>query len=99
MDFEQLYGTRAGNEGLFKACLRRSAQPNSSAFNLNSFHGNNSVLSAATIGIDGFGATGAITLEMAIPLVLGANIGTCITAFLSSFEQTKRKACCCAAYM
>ena len=33
--------------------------------------------------------TGAITYEMAIPLVLGANIGTCITAFLSSFGTNK----------
>ena len=42
--------------------------------------------SAATIGIvQALALTGAITYEMAIPLVLGANIGTCITAFLSSF--------------
>ena len=46
--------------------------------------------SAATIGIvQALALTGAITYEMAIPLVLGANIGTCITAFLSSFGTNK----------
>ena len=46
--------------------------------------------SAATIGIvQALALTGALTYEMAIPLVLGANIGTCITAFLSSFGTNK----------
>ncbi len=46
--------------------------------------------SAATIGIvQALALTGAITYEMAIPLVLGANIGTCITAFLSSFGTNR----------
>lgn len=46
--------------------------------------------SAATIGIvQALALTGAITYEMAIPLVLGANIGTCITAFFSSFGTNK----------
>lgn len=46
--------------------------------------------SAATIGIvQALALTGAITYEMAIPLVLGANIGTCITALLSSFGTNK----------
>ena len=46
--------------------------------------------SAATIGIvQALALTGVITYEMAIPLVLGANIGTCITAFLSSFGTNK----------
>ena len=46
--------------------------------------------SAATRGIvQALALTGAITYEMAIPLVLGANIGTCITAFLSSFGTNK----------
>ena len=46
--------------------------------------------SAATIGIvQALALTGAITYEMAIPLVLGANSGTCITAFLSSFGTNK----------
>ena len=39
--------------------------------------------SAATIGIvQALALTGSITYEMAIPLVLGANIGTCITALI-----------------
>lgn len=46
--------------------------------------------SAATIGIiQTLATTGQITYEMAIPLVLGANIGTCMTAILSSFGVTK----------
>ncbi|MEE3393205.1 MAG: Na/Pi cotransporter family protein [Lachnospiraceae bacterium] len=40
--------------------------------------------SAATIGIlQGLSMTGQITLGMAIPIVMGANIGTCMTAILS----------------
>lgn len=46
--------------------------------------------SAATIGIiQTLASTGQITFEMAIPLVLGANIGTCMTAILSSLGVTK----------
>ncbi len=46
--------------------------------------------SAATIGIvQALALTGSITYEMAIPLVLGANIGTCVTAFISSFGTNK----------
>ena len=46
--------------------------------------------SAATIGIvQALALTGTITYEMAIPLVLGANIGTCITALISSFGTNK----------
>ncbi len=46
--------------------------------------------SAATVGIvQALALTGAITYEMAIPLILGANIGTCITALLSSFGTNK----------
>ena len=46
--------------------------------------------SAATVGIvQALAITGAITCEMAIPLILGANIGTCITALLSSFGTNK----------
>ena len=45
--------------------------------------------SSATIGlIMSFGISGAITLHAAIPLVLGANIGTCITAFLATPEAS-----------
>lgn len=41
--------------------------------------------SAATIGIvQALALAGGITWEMAIPLVLGANIGTCVTALISS---------------
>lgn len=40
--------------------------------------------SAATIGIlQGISMTGRFTYSMAIPLILGANIGTCMTALLS----------------
>lgn len=46
--------------------------------------------SAATVGIvQALALTGCISYEMAIPLVLGANIGTCITALISSFGTNK----------
>ncbi len=46
--------------------------------------------SAATIGmVQALALTGAITYEMAIPLVLGANIGTCVTALISSVGTNK----------
>ena len=46
--------------------------------------------SAATIGIvQALALTGVITWQMAIPLVLGANIGTCVTAIISSFGTNK----------
>lgn len=46
--------------------------------------------SAATIGmVQALALTGTITYEMAIPLVLGANIGTCITALISSVGTNK----------
>lgn len=46
--------------------------------------------SAATIAIvQALAASDAITLQMAIPLVLGANIGTCVTALISSFGTNK----------
>ena len=45
--------------------------------------------SAATIGIAlAFSLQGLITLEGAIPLILGANIGTCATALVSSIGAT-----------
>lgn len=45
--------------------------------------------SAATIGLVlTFAFQGVITLEAAIPLVLGANIGTCATALLASLGAT-----------
>jgi len=41
--------------------------------------------SAASIGIlQAFALTGNITWEMAIPIIMGLNIGTCVTAVLSS---------------
>jgi phosphate:Na+ symporter len=41
--------------------------------------------SSATTGLFiALGAEGALTLEAAVPLVLGANIGTCVTALLAS---------------
>lgn len=46
--------------------------------------------SAATVGIvQALALTGSITYEMAIPLVLGANIGTCMTALLSAIGANK----------
>lgn len=46
--------------------------------------------SAATIGIvQALAFAGGITWEMAIPLVLGANIGTCVTALIGSIGTNK----------
>ncbi len=53
--------------------------------------------SAATVGVvQALALTGTITYEMAIPLVLGANIGTCATALISSVgtsTNAKRVVC------
>jgi len=46
--------------------------------------------SAATVGIvQALALSGAITYEMAIPLVLGANIGTCVTALIATLGTEK----------
>ena len=46
--------------------------------------------SAATIGIvQALALSGGITYQMVIPLVLGANIGTCVTALISSVGTNK----------
>lgn len=46
--------------------------------------------SAGTIGIvQNLALSGQITYNMAIPLVLGANIGTCVTALISSIGVNK----------
>ena len=46
--------------------------------------------SAATIGIvQALALAGGISWQMAIPLVLGANIGTCVTALISSVGTNK----------
>lgn len=46
--------------------------------------------SAATVGIvQTLTLTGLINYEMAIPMVLGANIGTCVTALISSIGTNK----------
>lgn len=46
--------------------------------------------SSASVGIlQALSATGAITYSAAIPIILGQNIGTCITAFLSSLGGSK----------
>ena len=46
--------------------------------------------SAATIGIvQALALSGGITWQMAIPLVLGANIGTCVTALIGSLGTNK----------
>ena len=46
--------------------------------------------SSASVGIlQALSATGQITLGAAIPIIMGQNIGTCITAILSSFGTNK----------
>lgn len=46
--------------------------------------------SAATIGIiESLALSGSLSYQMAIPMVLGANIGTCITALIASFGTNK----------
>ena len=46
--------------------------------------------SSASVGIlQALSTTGAITYSAAIPIILGQNIGTCITAFLSSLGGSK----------
>lgn len=46
--------------------------------------------SAATIGIvQTFAMNGVITNGMSVPLVMGANIGTCVTSLLSSIGTTR----------
>lgn len=53
--------------------------------------------SAASIGIlQAFSQTGALTNGMALPIIMGLNIGTCITALISSIgvkKNAKRVAC------
>lgn len=46
--------------------------------------------SAASVGIlQALSLTGGITYGMAIPIIMGQNIGTCVTAILSSFGVNK----------
>ncbi len=46
--------------------------------------------SSASVGIlQALSATGAVTYGAAIPIIMGQNIGTCITAILSSFGANK----------
>ena len=46
--------------------------------------------SSASVGIlQAVATTGAVTYSAAIPIILGQNIGTCITAFLSSLGASK----------
>lgn len=46
--------------------------------------------SAATVGIiQSLSMTGSITFGMAIPLIIGANIGTCVTGLLSAIGASK----------
>lgn len=46
--------------------------------------------SSASVGIlQALSATGAITFGSAIPIIMGQNIGTCVTALLSSVGTTK----------
>lgn len=47
--------------------------------------------SAASIGVlQALSLTGSITFGMAMPIVMGANIGTCVTAILSGFGVSKK---------
>ncbi|MBQ8603761.1 MAG: Na/Pi cotransporter family protein [Oscillospiraceae bacterium] len=46
--------------------------------------------SSASVGIlQALSTTGAVTFGSALPIIMGQNIGTCITAILSSFGTTK----------
>jgi len=46
--------------------------------------------SSASVGIlQAFAATGAVSFGAAIPIIMGQNIGTCITAILSSFGTNR----------
>ncbi len=46
--------------------------------------------SAASVGIlQAFSTTGGLSYGMAIPIIMGLNIGTCVTALLSSIGVTK----------
>ena len=46
--------------------------------------------SAASVGIlQALALTGSITYEMAIPIIMGQNIGTCVTALISSIGVNK----------
>ena len=46
--------------------------------------------SSASVGIlQALSVTGAISYSAAIPIIMGQNIGTCVTAMLSSFGATK----------
>ena len=46
--------------------------------------------SAASVGIlQAIALSGSVSYEIAIPIIMGQNIGTCITAVLSSFGVTK----------
>ncbi len=46
--------------------------------------------SAASVGIlQAFSATGALTYGMALPIIMGQNIGTCVTALISSIGVNK----------
>lgn len=46
--------------------------------------------SSASVGIlQALSSTGAITFGSALPIIMGQNIGTCVTAVLSSFGTTK----------
>ncbi len=53
--------------------------------------------SAASVGIlQAFSMTGGITYGMAIPIIMGQNIGTCVTSLISSIgvnKNAKRVAC------
>ncbi len=46
--------------------------------------------SSASVGIlQALSATGAVTMGAAVPIIMGQNIGTCITAILSSFGTNR----------
>lgn len=45
--------------------------------------------SATTVILIALASTGAISLNVALPIILGSNIGTCVTALLSSIGTSK----------
>jgi phosphate:Na+ symporter len=46
--------------------------------------------SSASVGIlQALSSTGAITYSAAMPIIMGQNIGTCVTAMLSSISANK----------
>jgi len=57
--------------------------------------------SSASVGImQAFASTGVVTYAASIPIIMGQNIGTCITAIISSVGTNKnaKRACSISAF-